>query len=324
MRQLWTILPPLFAHCSMYLSLDEITGYELEITSRCNANCPDCSRTTKKTLELRNIQLDDFKNWFTKKYVKNQIFDFCGTLGDASVHKDCLQFVEHLRNNDAKTISVVTNGSTRTPDWWKDLAKMSDVVFSIDGLEDTNHIYRKRTNWNKIMENVSAFIDAGGIATWEYLIFDHNEHQIEEARALAKKLKFSEIIFKKTARRFVLGKDTRSYESARNFEKIIQTYEIQCKWKKDLRVFVSAYDKLWPCCHWATSGQGIARLEGEYDMNFNNLNQYSIEEILNSNFFKNDLEASWESQNKYWPCALKCNVKTGNIEWRKNDRAVAF
>ena len=316
----------------MYLSLDEITGYELEITSRCNANCPDCIRTSSKTLKLRDdiilqdIQLEDFKNWFTKKYVKNQIFDFCGTLGDASVHKDCLLFVEHLSNNDAKTISVVTNGSTRTPDWWKDLAKMSGVVFSIDGLENTNHIYRKRTSWNKIMENVSAFINAGGIATWEYLIFDHNEHQIDEAKVLAKKLGFSEIIFKKTARRFVLGKDTRSYESANNvkFGNTIQTYAIQCKWKKDLRVFVSAYDRLWPCCHWATSDQAITRLEGEYDMDFNNLNRYSIDEILNSDFFKNDLEKSWESQNKYRPCALKCNVKTGNIEWRENDRAVAF
>ena len=100
-------------------------------------------------------------------------------------------------------------------------------------------MYRVNSNFKTIMKNAKAFINAGGNARWDYLIFDHNEHQIDEAKVLAKKLGFSEIIFKKTAIRFVLGKDTRSYESANNvkFGNTKQTYAIQCKLKKDLRVF---------------------------------------------------------------------------------------
>ena len=35
------------------------------------------------------------------------------------------------------------------------------------------------------MENVNAFISAGGTAYWKFLIFKHNEHQVEEAKKLS-------------------------------------------------------------------------------------------------------------------------------------------
>jgi MoaA/NifB/PqqE/SkfB family radical SAM enzyme len=40
------------------------------------------------------------------------------------------------------------------------------------------------------MENVKSFIDAGGKAEWSFLIFKHNEHQIEETRKISKDLGF--------------------------------------------------------------------------------------------------------------------------------------
>ena len=62
------------------------------------------------------------------------------------------------------------------------MRKPDKVIFAIDGLEDTNHLYRVNTNFNKIMENAKAFINAGGIARWDFIAFAHNEHQIEEAK----------------------------------------------------------------------------------------------------------------------------------------------
>ena len=34
------------------------------------------------------------------------------------------------------------------------------VDFNIDGLEDTNHLYRRNTDFNKIINNAQAFIGA--------------------------------------------------------------------------------------------------------------------------------------------------------------------
>ena len=97
----------------MYLLPKEITGYEIEITSNCNARCPDCSRTRlleKNQLIINEININDFKNWFSKEYVENKRFYFCGALGDAVVHKDCMLFIDHLKSLNAKSIEVVTNG----------------------------------------------------------------------------------------------------------------------------------------------------------------------------------------------------------------------
>jgi len=313
----------------MYTSYSEIKSYELEISSRCNANCPDCSRNDPKlTLIEQDIKIDDFKKWFPKKYIKDKRFDFCGTLGDAIVNKDCLPIVDYLNTNECELCVIVTNGSARKSEFWQELAKKADAIFSIDGLEDTNHIYRKRTNWNKIIENVSSFINAGGYATWEYLIFDHNKHQMDQAKILAKKLGFSKIVFKKSARKYRMGKDTRPHENTNHFEKLVQQYEIQCAWKNGNeftpRIFISSLGKVWPCCHFATSPIALKRLASEYDTNFNDLYTHTLEKILNHDFLKNNLEKSWASNNKYFCCALKCNVKTGNIGWRKNDRKVTF
>jgi MoaA/NifB/PqqE/SkfB family radical SAM enzyme len=101
-----------------------------------------------------------------------------------------------------------TNGSLRNPAWWSRLGAVmreeqnlgNYCTFSLDGLEDTNHLYRRNTNWKKIMENAQAFIDAGGIAHWDFIVFEHNEHQVDEARELAIKMGFKNFNVKRTTR----------------------------------------------------------------------------------------------------------------------------
>ena len=79
----------------------------------------------------------------------------------------------------------------RTKDWWENFvvspsAKKKKInhwhyrkndlaIFSIDGLSDTTYLYRRRTNFEKIMENAEAYI-FGGIARWDFIVFKHNEH----------------------------------------------------------------------------------------------------------------------------------------------------
>ena len=48
--------------------------------------------------------------------------------------------------------------------------------------------------WDRIVENVKAFINAGGRARWQWIIMNHNEHQLQEAKAFAKEIGFAEFI----------------------------------------------------------------------------------------------------------------------------------
>jgi hypothetical protein len=74
------------------------------------------------------------------------------------------------------------------------------VVFAIDGLRDTLAVYRRNVSFDKVVANASAFIDAGGKAEWDFLIFEHNEHQVESARAQAEALGFESFNPKRSAR----------------------------------------------------------------------------------------------------------------------------
>ena len=56
-----------------------------------------------------------------------------------------------------------------------------------------------------------SFINAGGRARWDFLIFEHNQHQVDAAEALAKEWGFEKFVAKKTGR-FVTS-DTKPKES---------------------------------------------------------------------------------------------------------------
>jgi MoaA/NifB/PqqE/SkfB family radical SAM enzyme len=82
------------------------------------------------------------------------------------------------------------------------MAGYGQIDFGIDGLEDTLHLYRKNVKYNKVIENATAFINAGGRAQWNFIVFKHNEHQVEEVRHLGKELKFFNVLIRKTGRFF--------------------------------------------------------------------------------------------------------------------------
>ena len=192
---------------------EEITTVHLEVTERCNASCPQCARNlnggeVNPQLHDAELSLDDVKKILKPEFIKQlKRLYMCGNYGDPISARDTLEIFEYIRSNNAKMqLSFHTNASAKTPEWWSQLpaamGKSHYVVFSVDGLEDTNHLYRQGTVWKKIMENAQAFIQAGGRARWDYIVFGHNEHQVEEARALAESMGFEKFNVKKSNRFF--------------------------------------------------------------------------------------------------------------------------
>lgn len=191
----------------------DIRTVHLEVTERCNLSCPMCARNINggeqnPWIHDAELSLEDIKKIFPNDFIKqlNHIY-MCGNFGDPIVAKDTLEIFRHFRSvNSDILLSMNTNGSARQEDWWVELASILGnngyVIFSIDGLEDTNHIYRKGSNYTRIMKNVEAFIKAGGVAHWEYIVFAHNEHEVDRARDLADRMGFAKFQLKKSARFF--------------------------------------------------------------------------------------------------------------------------
>jgi MoaA/NifB/PqqE/SkfB family radical SAM enzyme len=194
----------------------EVKTLHLEITAACNASCPMCARNinggeVNPQLPQTELTIADIKQMFDPDFVRqlDRVY-MCGNYGDPVAARDTLEAFTYFRHcNPNIHLSMHTNGSAKKPQWWAELARIigrkGHVVFSLDGLEDTNHLYRQGTVWAMIMKNAQTFINAGGRARWDYIVFAHNEHQVEAAEQLSKSMGFERFQFKKSARFFSMS-----------------------------------------------------------------------------------------------------------------------
>lgn len=272
--------------------LEDIRTVHLEVTQNCQASCPMCDRNMNGEginphINLDELTLEDCKKIFSPSFIKQlKTMYMCGNLGDPIVAKDTLEIFKYFReHNPHMWLSMNTNAGARDEAWWTELAKvfgkMGAVIFSVDGLRDTNHIYRQGVNWDNVVRSAKAFLRAGGRARWDFLIFEHNQHQVQAAEAIAKEWGFEKFVAKKTGRFITQDSKKKDSHQAVNRkgektneikkpdekyqnkalskqEKIIEKYgsmdayydaaPIQCKVKDEGSLFVTAEGLVLPCC----------------------------------------------------------------------------
>lgn len=326
--------------------LSDIRTLHLEMTEKCQAGCPFCPRhledgSVNPNLINAELSLFECKRYFNRSFVRQlDKMLMCGNYGDPIVASETLEVLEYFRDNNLRmALDVHTNGGARTKIWWKDLASVlyndnSQVIFSIDGLQDTNHIYRKGVNWNKVMDSAEAFIEAGGNAVWSFIVFRHNEHQVDEARRMADKMGFRKFVTKKSARfATTRGKNNVDLQPPRNEEyqnqnlkvlaEIANTYgtveefynqtEVDCMVANEKSIYVSARGLLFPCCwlggiHDQRNDRQLHNLVGSFDKI--DLNRSTMEQVFASGVF-DDIKRTWScsstTEGKLRTCAKMCS-----------------
>jgi MoaA/NifB/PqqE/SkfB family radical SAM enzyme len=320
--------------------LEDIRDIHLELTSKCQARCPMCPRRINggmlnPLMTLAEIDLATFKTWFSRDFIcQLESLFMCGNLGDPIIAQDTLEILQYLKTvNPMIHLSIHTNGSARTTEWWRQLADLDvRVVFGIDGLADTHSLYRIATDYNKVIENAKAFIQAGGRAEWHMLVFKHNEHQIDECRSLSKHLGFRDFQVKHTTRftdnKFPVLDDSGktlydlypssvtasklptilNYSRDLPIDKMITNCTIACKAVKYKQIYVSATGNVGPCC-WMDFEEKLHKQTTRIDYMdkigiFPNLNLQTLDEIFTSGYF-NKIEQTWQIEPIY-ECAKQC------------------
>jgi len=200
------------------IDLSTVKWLQIEASSKCNAWCPGCSRNKNghglvDWLVPEDLKTERFEE-VLKLFPNLETADFCGTFGDAAAAANIHELTD-LAMKAAPQLLLRTNGSLRNEEWWRDYAKRLEghnhnVWFCLDGLEDTHHIYRQGTDWQKIIRNATAFIEAGGYATWQFIPFAHNEHQIKDCLRLSQKLGFKKFELYKRVRNNFKAQDYRT------------------------------------------------------------------------------------------------------------------
>lgn len=190
---------------------ESVDEYQIEITSYCNAACPQCPRNhlgsgINPYMPLTHLSREVIDAAFTKDVCQRlrQVF-FCGSYGDPIMHPKFLDILRDFRSkNPTLWLYMHTNGGVHDPEYWQEIATIlngyGQIDFGIDGLEDTLHLYRRNVKYSKVIENAKAFINAGGRAQWNFIVFKHNQHQVEEVKKLGAELGFFNVLVRKTGR----------------------------------------------------------------------------------------------------------------------------
>ena len=183
---------------NLVLTLDQIQQVHVELTTRCNARCPMCLRNFRGVeynsgYPITELTLEQFTKILTPAILQqlSRGVNFNGNLGDFGLARDAVAIVNFLIENQVP-VHINTNGSIRSADWWQQLAQPKvSIAWALDGLADTHNLHRQDTDWYRVIEHATAFINAGGRAIWKFIKFNHNQHQIDQCRNMARELGFA-------------------------------------------------------------------------------------------------------------------------------------
>jgi MoaA/NifB/PqqE/SkfB family radical SAM enzyme len=338
------------------VKLTHVKSLHIEFSTICQARCLQCTRHLDNGVDLnpyatlnKEAPVDLFKKMVTEisslgdECQLREIL-ICGNSGDPLGSKYIADFCSFvLEKIPSIRMSIHTNGGLGTRETWKRLARVLNgenggVSFSIDGLEDTNHLYRRNVSWRKIMENAKTFIGEGGAATWKMLRFSHNEHQIEEARKMALEMGFCKFNLKEPYQPL----DCINFESSPGYGLPLEEREvsleyaseymkekwseyegksnIECQFMKGEYVFIDNEALVWPCCWISCEPHSenfvrrkwfLEKVVGRYSPNFNSLQFYSLSEILAHEWMGRELPESFGgSETSCFTCRKFCGHST--------------
>ena len=315
------------------INLNDVKMVHVEASSRCNSRCPMCSRYdalgfTQSGLKEDNLSFNLFAKLFTGEFCSQlEHVYFSGVYGDPCINPNLPKMVSWLLDNNCKGVSIDTNGGYRAASYWKSLARPSVLInFSIDGTDnETLGKYRIGVSYEKVMKNLKAYVEEGGNAQWNFIVFKHNEHQVEHARQIADDLgiKFRIKVtqkFKKN-KSFKVMKDgehlydleppdneiyrhpnigTSDHQPIKFSGLKLETFKdyskkkILCSSKIKSEIFLSSSGLLFPCCYLGTNvhdSPGSHQFVKNYDMENFDLKEHEVAVILGKFL---EIESKWD------------------------------
>jgi MoaA/NifB/PqqE/SkfB family radical SAM enzyme len=197
----------------------EVSGYpyewELDTTNICQLQCPLCQTGLGQVNREQGVMHFD-----TFKKVIDEVKEYCMWLtlyswGEPFLNKDIDRYIWYAHQAGIAT-SISTNlNKPLTGEMVEDLVRsgLDTMIVSLDGItQEVYEQYRVLGHLDRVFENLKLVVAKKkelGSSTphieWQFIVMRQNQHQIPEARALAKELGVDSIIFKKVD--FPLGEE---------------------------------------------------------------------------------------------------------------------
>jgi len=171
--------------------INSVDKFNLDITYKCPLECPFCVRQLEggkeRIKESGEMTMTELKMVISKA----RHISFCGQISDPIYHSKFDQVMKLVSENPHKSFSINTNGTRKKPEWWKKMYSLSHKnvswIFGLDGADqEAANIYRVNTRFDEVLEAMKLGASMGVAVVWQFIVFKHNEHQIELAKQIAK------------------------------------------------------------------------------------------------------------------------------------------
>lgn len=180
----------------------------IEACSLCQLNCCDCyMRKDDKNCIIGSgyLKFKDFKKFIDKHpYIKSIELSLSGEI---FLNPELLEIIKYAYVKNVKlTAFNGVNFNTVSDEMLEALVKykFTGITFSIDGAsKETYEIYRRNGNFDKVIENIKKlneykekYNSKFPILNWQYIVFEHNKHEIIQTPKLKEELKIENLYFK--------------------------------------------------------------------------------------------------------------------------------
>lgn len=180
-------------------------SFSIEPTTSCNLRCPQCPsglRSFSRPTGMLDLEL--FKQVVDELHPSTAYVTLYFQ-GEPYLNKSFLDMVNYASSKRMYS-ATSTNAHYLTPENAEKTIRsgLDRLIISIDGTtQDTYGKYRIGGQVEKVLEGTRNLIEArertgikGPHIIWQFIVFAHNEHQLEEIKALAKVYKVDELAIK--------------------------------------------------------------------------------------------------------------------------------
>ena len=181
--------------------------WEIDTTNICQLKCPLCHTGLGTVNRQKGVMHFDL----FKKTI-DQIKDYSIWLslyswGEPFLNKEIDKYVAYAHQANLATIISSNLNKPLTPEMAESLIRsgLDTLIISLDGVtQDVYEVYRVAGHLDRVLDNIKLLVQKKHelrsktpYLEWQYIVMRQNEHQIPEARRMAKELGVDGVIFKK-------------------------------------------------------------------------------------------------------------------------------
>lgn len=258
----------------------------LDTTSFCNLECVWCPTGQHRNSRPKSIMTKQKARYIINKFSRYLKHVLLFNWGEPLLNPEITEIIKAIKTyNIGCTLSSNLNVDLN-PQKASALINsgLDCLICSIDGVSQKSYeTYRKKGNFEKAFNNLKLLIEIkknfkikSPSIEWQFLVFKHNEHEIEQAKKIAKDINVDKINFVKPwcPQDWVSTIDKYSNYILTGNKKEYKPKDNYCNWLWNA-IVINANGSISPCCS----------VENEYE-DFGNIFTTSFFKLYNNKNFR--------------------------------------